>query len=90
MTGTLASAEASVAYAATDTCFVKVLPLFFLLNLHFYTPQVFVACGGGWSCELTAAATARVEIWRGPFAVLRVFHPMINGSIAELFVYCYR
>ncbi len=90
VTGTLAFAESTVAYAATDTCLVKVQPCFFLFNLHFYIPQVFVACGGGWSCEFTVVATAKIDIWRGPFAVLRVFHPIIDGSIAKLFAYCYR
>ncbi len=62
-TGTSASAEASVAYAGTTVNYlVKVQPLIFLLNLHFYISQVYVACGGGGSSEFVVAATFKVEI----------------------------
>ena len=84
VTGTSTFAETSVAYAATDTCLVKVQPWIFLFNLHFYIPQVFVACGGGGSCEFAAAATAKVEIWRRPNAVWG--SQVVNGSNAELYL----
>jgi hypothetical protein len=88
--GTTTSAEASVAYAATDTCLVKLQHLIFLLNLHFYISQVYVGCGAGGSCEFVSAASAKVEILRIPVVLMRFLYPMINGSIAELFFYCYR
>ena len=70
-TCTSAFAEASVSYAATDTCLVNAQPLIFLLNLHFSISQVYVACGDGGSCKFVATATAKVEIQRGHNVVLR-------------------
>ena len=84
MTGTSTSAEASVAYAATDTCLVKAQTCIFLFNLHIYYPQDFLACGGGGSCEFDTDATAKVEIWRCPNAVWGSH--VINVSNAELYV----
>ena len=71
-TSTSASAEAFDVYAATDTCFVNVQPLIFLLNLHCSISQVYVACGGGGSCKFVATVIAKVEIWRGHNIVLRI------------------
>ncbi len=61
-TSTSASDEASVAYAATDTCLVNVQSWIFLSNLYCSISQVYVACGGGGSCKFDVAATTKVEI----------------------------
>ena len=60
-----------IRYAAMVNNLWKCNLEFFLLDLHFYISQVCVACGGGRRCEFDAAATAKVEIWRGPSVVLR-------------------
>jgi hypothetical protein len=44
---------------------------------------------GGEGSEFGTTATAKVEIWSKHVAVLRFFHPVINGSIEELFFYNY-
>ena len=67
-TGTSASAEVSVEYAATGDLASETN------TLHFFFPQIHVAFGFGGSSECVAAATAKVEIRRGlrvPTRVLR-------------------
>ncbi len=72
MTGTSTSAEASVAYAATDTCLVKAQTCIFLFNLHIYIPQDFLAVevGGAANSILMLPLKSRFGAVLMPFGVL--------------------